>query len=64
MLCKLKPNFINSHTGKDYYDFEDNCKIIELTDDANYFFQPAGDYLITQKTKKIFSLFLFFYYFT
>jgi len=31
MLCKLKPNFINSHTGKDYYEFEDNCKIIELT---------------------------------
>jgi sugar phosphate isomerase/epimerase len=30
-LSKLKPNFINSHTGKDYYDFSDNCKIIELT---------------------------------
>ena len=24
-------------------------KIIELSDDQNYFFQPAGDYLITQK---------------
>lgn len=31
-LSKLKPNFINSHTGKDYYDFSDNCKIIEITE--------------------------------
>ena len=31
-LAKLKPDFINSHTGKDYYDFSDNCKIIEMTE--------------------------------
>ena len=31
-LISLKPNFINSHTGKDYFDFSDNCKIIELTE--------------------------------
>ena len=24
----FKPDFINSHTGKDYYSFEDNCRII------------------------------------
>ncbi|WP_445454743.1 sugar phosphate isomerase/epimerase [Flavobacterium sp. 25HG05S-40] len=28
-LMDLKPNYINSHTGKDYYDFSDNCSIIE-----------------------------------
>ncbi len=28
-LTTLKPDFINSHTGKDYYTFGDNCKIIE-----------------------------------
>lgn len=31
-LITLKPNYINSHTGKDYYDFSDNCKIIEITE--------------------------------
>jgi sugar phosphate isomerase/epimerase len=30
-LVTLKPDFINSHTGKDYYDFKDNCTIIEST---------------------------------
>jgi sugar phosphate isomerase/epimerase len=30
-LTALQPNYINSHTGKDYYDFEDNCRILELT---------------------------------
>jgi hypothetical protein len=28
-LSALQPSFINSHTGKDYYSFDDNCKIIE-----------------------------------
>jgi sugar phosphate isomerase/epimerase len=31
-LTKLKPNFINSHSGKDFFEFSENCKIIELTD--------------------------------
>lgn len=30
LLTSLNPNYINSHTGKDYYDFNDNCRIIEL----------------------------------
>ncbi len=30
-LAALKPHFINSHTGKDYYDFKDNCNIINLS---------------------------------
>ena len=29
-LIQLKPNYINSHTGKDFFDFSDNCKIIEI----------------------------------
>lgn len=29
ILIDLKPDAINSHTGKDYYSFEDNCKVIE-----------------------------------
>lgn len=28
-LASLNPLFINSHTGKDYYSFEDNCSLIE-----------------------------------
>ncbi len=28
-LIPFSPSFINSHTGKDYYSFSDNCKIIE-----------------------------------
>jgi sugar phosphate isomerase/epimerase len=31
-LTKLKPNAINSHTGKDFFEFSENCKIIELTE--------------------------------
>lgn len=31
-LVTLKPDAINSHTGKDHYDFEENCKIIETTE--------------------------------
>jgi hypothetical protein len=31
-LTTLQPNAINSHTGKDFYDFSDNCKIIEITE--------------------------------
>lgn len=31
-LASLKPNYINSHTGKDFFDFSDNCKIIETTE--------------------------------
>lgn len=28
-IATLQPMFINSHTGKDYYSFDDNCRIIE-----------------------------------
>lgn len=28
-LADFQPDFINSHTGKDYYTFDDNCRIIE-----------------------------------
>jgi len=28
-LAELNPLFINSHTGKDYYSFDENCKVIE-----------------------------------
>jgi len=28
-LASLSPSFINSHTGKDYYSFEENCSLIE-----------------------------------
>ena len=31
-LIYLKPNYINSHTGKDFFSFSDNCKIIEVCD--------------------------------
>lgn len=29
MLAETKPLFINSQTGKDFYSFEENCRIIE-----------------------------------
>jgi sugar phosphate isomerase/epimerase len=28
-LAALEPLFINSHTGKDYYSFDENCRVIE-----------------------------------
>jgi len=28
-LAKLSPLFINSHTGRDYFSFDDNCRAIE-----------------------------------
>lgn len=28
-LTVFQPSFINSHTGKDYYSFDDNCRVIE-----------------------------------
>jgi len=32
-LAELQPDAINSHTGKDYYSFEENCKVIEAIED-------------------------------
>lgn len=29
MIASFQPDFINSHTGKDYYSFDENCRIIE-----------------------------------
>ncbi|MBS1488842.1 MAG: sugar phosphate isomerase/epimerase [Bacteroidetes bacterium] len=31
-LASQKPDFINSHTGKDYFSFDDNCRIIEAAE--------------------------------
>lgn len=28
-LIALQPDFINSHTGKDFFSFDDNCRVIE-----------------------------------
>jgi sugar phosphate isomerase/epimerase len=32
-LVGLKPNAINSHTGKDFFEFEENCTIIEKVEE-------------------------------
>lgn len=32
-LAAYQPDFINTHTGKDYFSFEDNCRIIEVYED-------------------------------
>ncbi|RZJ67049.1 MAG: sugar phosphate isomerase/epimerase [Flavobacterium sp.] len=32
-LSRFAPDFINSHTGKDHYSFDDNCRIIEASED-------------------------------
>ncbi len=34
-LASLQPDYINSHTGKDYYSFSDNCKIIDSCDNIS-----------------------------
>jgi sugar phosphate isomerase/epimerase len=34
-IASLKPDFINSHTGKDYFSFEDNCRIIEAAENIS-----------------------------
>lgn len=31
-LFSLRPDAINSHTGKDFFEFNDNCRIIEITE--------------------------------
>lgn len=31
-LVTLQPDFINSHTGKDYFSFDDNCRIIDVAE--------------------------------
>ncbi|RYZ00339.1 MAG: sugar phosphate isomerase/epimerase [Chitinophagaceae bacterium] len=31
-LAGLSPDFINAHTGKDHFRFEDNCRILERAD--------------------------------
>lgn len=31
-LVSLKPDFINSHTGKDFFSFDDNCRILDVTE--------------------------------
>jgi len=32
-ISAFEPDAINSHTGKDYYSFEENCRIIEAIED-------------------------------
>src|SRR5690606_35108566 len=32
-LRRFEPHFINSHTGKDHYSFDDNCRIIEAIEE-------------------------------
>ncbi|MGZ3765411.1 MAG: sugar phosphate isomerase/epimerase [Mucilaginibacter sp.] len=29
-IAALNPRFINSHTGKDFYSFDDNCRVIDI----------------------------------
>ncbi len=33
-LAKLQPDFINAHTGRDFYSFEENCRFIEAASDV------------------------------
>jgi hypothetical protein len=35
-LASHNPDFINSHTGKDYFSFEDNCRVIEACEKVAY----------------------------
>jgi sugar phosphate isomerase/epimerase len=32
-MLQFQPDFINSHTGKDHFSFEDNCKIIDAIEE-------------------------------
>ncbi len=32
LLATLRPDFINAHTGKDYFSFDENCLIIEAAE--------------------------------
>jgi hypothetical protein len=34
-LAALRPDFINAHTGKDYYSFDDNCRAIEAVENIS-----------------------------
>ena len=35
-LVSLQPAFINAHTGRDYYSFDDNCRILEVAQSIAY----------------------------
>jgi hypothetical protein len=35
-LSALRPDFINAHTGKDYYSFDENCRIIEKAETISF----------------------------
>ncbi|HLA54971.1 MAG TPA: hypothetical protein VK623_02635, partial [Flavobacterium sp.] len=34
-LMDFKPDFINSHTGKDFFSFDDNCRIIDAAENIS-----------------------------
>ncbi len=34
-LATLKPDFINSHTGKDHFSFDDNCRIVAAAENIS-----------------------------
>ena len=38
-LVTLKPDYINSHTGKDFFNFSENCEIINLTERISQTYQ-------------------------
>ena len=35
LLAALQPNFINCHTGRDFFSFDDNCRLIETAEDIS-----------------------------
>jgi sugar phosphate isomerase/epimerase len=51
-LVALNPLFINSHTGKDYYSFDDNCRVIEA---ALNFSQKKGVKILHETHRGRFS---------
>ena len=55
-LLVLRPNFINSHTGKDYFSFDDNCRVIEA---AMNFADKSGIRVLHETHRGRFSFHLF-----
>ena len=49
-LVSLSPVFINSHTGKDYYSFDENCSLIET---AQEFEEKTGVKILLEDQEEI-----------
>ncbi len=54
-IAPMQPDFINAHTGKDYYSFDDNCRVIDA---VSNFSQQSGIRVLHETHRGRFSFHL------